>query len=160
MRTLRGLGWPPMHRPFISSIAVAASDVLENLMYVTPEIVQVELIILKSHDAGHASNLCSTSFMCKPWSISFTNILYHIFMQICLHSTACILLCGNNPVTKMYRKLINLKYIKEHFLFPCPSLQRICRIHYQWGCMCQWKCMSSINSYVQNTKGRVGMKKN
>lgn len=46
MRTLRGLGWPPMQRPFISSIAVAASDVLENLMYVTPASTEKESINL------------------------------------------------------------------------------------------------------------------
>ena len=36
MRTLRGLGSDETHLPFISSIARAASEVLENLMYAIP----------------------------------------------------------------------------------------------------------------------------
>lgn len=57
MRTLRGLGWPPIHRPFISSIAVAASDVLENLMYVTPEKYAPIMHYSQPLNVGHVLNI-------------------------------------------------------------------------------------------------------
>ena len=43
--TFKGLGSPSKVFPFISSIARAASDVLANLIYVTPEITHKKNLI-------------------------------------------------------------------------------------------------------------------